>query len=281
MAQKLLFCVLFSVLFSCAFVACQITNIECNQTNHGRHYPSGVNCSTFYTCFNRNFHLQSCPYPFWFSNSMQSCVVQDMSDCDLGPENVVCNTANHGRHFPTTYNCSSYYTCFDGIFYLQNCPDSFFFIDEHQSCMYVTDHICNIPPDQITPPTPTTTTTPIPIPTECPASGVSKMPNAYSCTNYFLCFAGNKIPQSCSNGLHFSRSQLKCVRPEQSDCVLPTTCPSGNDPLNIIFLPDRNNCQKYFICFNGNPQPFDCGATLHWDPNTNKCIREEDSQCRI
>lgn len=117
-------------------------------------------------------------------------------------------------------------------------------------------------------------------PIECPLSGVSKHVNPTSCTRYFMCFGGVAIERQCSPGLYFSRAQLRCVRRDESDCLLDlNACPAENDPDNVVFLPDQENCQKYFVCFDGQPQEFDCGPSLHWDPNNNWCIREEDSEC--
>lgn len=36
---------------------------------------------------------------------------------------------------------------------------------------------------------------------------------------------------------------------------------------------------RYFVCYDGAPVGDDCGETLHWDPNNNWCIKEEDSEC--
>jgi hypothetical protein len=153
-------------------------------------------------------------------------------------------------------------------------------------------HDCEFAPPTQPPPTSTTlstttTTTRVTTeppsgvsPIECPSTGVSKHPNPTSCTRFFMCFDGVAIERQCSPGLYFSRAQLRCVRRDDSDCSLDNNaCPLENDPNNVVFLPDQENCQKYFICYDGEPQEFDCGESLHWDPNNNWCIREEDSQC--
>ncbi|KAG5678604.1 hypothetical protein PVAND_008265 [Polypedilum vanderplanki] len=199
-------------------------------------------------------------------------------------DGIQCNSANNGRHFPSGFNCTSYYTCFNGNFYLQNCPSPFHFNFQLQACDLPENVNCDL--DGTTAPTPpivqtTTTSTTVAIPTECPSSGILKLPNPKSCTLYSLCFSGTIVEQSCSPGLFFSRSQLRCVRREDSDCEWNTNiCPTENDPNNIVFLPNIEDCQKYYICYNGSPQEFDCGPSLHWDPSQNWCIREEDSSCK-
>lgn len=134
-----------------------------------------------------------------------------------------------------------------------------------------------------TPTTSTTTTlrtTQNPNEIICPTSGVSRIPNPFSCTRYFLCFDGTPVERVCSPDLYFSRSLLRCVRREDSDCDLETKlCPATNDPNNIIFLANQEDCQKYFICYDGEPTEMDCGRQLHWDPLNNWCIPAEYSTC--
>lgn len=129
-----------------------------------------------------------------------------------------------------------------------------------------------------------TITPPPPVQPECPESGISRMPNVFSCTEFYLCLAGFQIPRSCADGLEFSRSQNRCVPAEESDCDVPARpaeCPPSNDPNNVIFISHPYDCQKYFICYNGFPEEFDCGPGLHWNPERNWCIREEDSSCDL
>lgn len=103
-------------------------------------------------------------------------------------------------------------------------------------------HDCEFAPNTEAPQT--TIATPRPNPVECPESGVTKVPNPYSCVRYFMCFAGVAVARTCSSGLFFSRSQLRCVRREDSDCLLDSeSCPAENDPDNVVFLPDQENCQ--------------------------------------
>lgn len=58
------------------------------------------------------------------------------------------------------------------------------------------------------------------------------------------------VQRSCSPGLYFSRSQLRCVRRADSDCLLDNeSCPAENDPENVVFLPDQEDCQRFFQRF--------------------------------
>lgn len=226
------------------------------------------------------------------------------------PPSFPCTPQLQNRHFPSGFDCQSYWTCFEGSFVLQVCPEGFWFarVDEVCRSFNLVDDCefappptnpppTNPPPATTTPPTTTAPPTNPPPPitepdtttstavtsnplVECPPSGVSYYVNPFSCTRYFMCFDGTAIVKSCSPGLYFSRSQRICVRRERSDCLLDdSVCPLDNDPNNVVFLPDQYDCQNYFVCYDGVPQERSCDNSLHWDPNSDWCIKEEDSEC--
>lgn len=49
-------------------------------------------------------------------------------------------------------------------------------------------------------------------------------------------------------------------------------------PLQLFFF-YKNVLHRFFICVNGQPEHHDCGDSLHWDPNADQCIKEEESSC--
>lgn len=79
-----------------------------------------------------------------------------------------------------------------------------------------------------------------------------------------MCYEGVALDRSCSpgnerfnskfyqhlknfnlSGLYFSRGEHRCVRRAESDCLLDDgSCPAVNDPNNIVFLPDQEDCQR-------------------------------------
>lgn len=104
--------------------------------------------------------------------------------------------------------------------------------------------------------------------------------NPFSCTRYFLCFDGTPVERTCSPGLFFSRSELRCVRREESDCDLEVNiCPEVNDPNNIIFIANQEDCRNYFVCYDGDLKEMECAARMHWDSINNWCVPAENSTC--
>ncbi|CRL07705.1 CLUMA_CG020659, isoform A, partial [Clunio marinus] len=219
-----------------------------------RHFPSGFDCESYYTCHNLEFIIQRCLEGFWFHRTSETCrVSRDVLDCEFAPPVWPPATDPPPTQPPTT----------------------------------TTPPATTTPPVTTTPPmttsadvTTSTAASNSPDLVDCPGSGVSVHIHPFSCTRYFMCFDGWLINRTCSPGLFFSRSQMRCVRRSESDCRLDVdSCPADDDPPNVVFLPDQEDCQKYFVCHQGNALEWDCGPTLHWDPNDNWCIREEESDC--
>lgn len=65
-----------------------------------------------------------------------------------------------------------------------------------------------------------------------------------------MCFAGIPIEKSCSPGLYWNIQHSRCVRKQDSDCVINgKICPISNDPNDVVFVPNEEDCQTYFICY--------------------------------
>lgn len=221
------------------------------------------NSSSYFTCFGGEWILQECVDLFFFARVDEVCrfhlLVDDCEFAETTTPEIITTTVSHlpectaeldGRHFPSGFDCESYYTCHDNTFNLQVCLSPLWFDRRDEVCR--SPHLiwdCEFapetqPPPWTEPPTTEITTTLRPQ-VECPPNGVSKHVNQYSCTRYFMCFDGFLVERSCSPGLYFSRSQLRCVRRDDSDCLLDdSVCPIDNDPNNVVFLPNQENCQK-------------------------------------
>ena len=65
-----------------------------------------------------------------------------------------------------------------------------------------------------------------------------------------MCFAGIPIERSCSPGLYWNIQNSRCVRKQDSDCVINVNiCPDTNNPNDVVFVPNEEDCQTYFICY--------------------------------
>ncbi|CAO1435897.1 unnamed protein product [Diamesa tonsa] len=116
---------------------------------------------------------------------------------------------------------------------------------------------------------------------KCPESGVELMQHKSECGKYILCFGGVRIVRNCAPGLHFSSKLQSCTRPEFSECIVEqqTVCPLENDPENLVYIPDYNDCSKYSLCFDGKPIPFNCAEGFHWNAQQEWCMAKEEAMC--
>lgn len=243
-------CVLFFVSHSSAFAL----NISCTDENSGRFYDDPSDCANYFVCFRGEFHSLVCPDGFHFHEAKQMCDY---------PINVGCNDTNAT---PPTCPPPTLPTCPPPT--QPTCPT---FPPTCPTCP-------TFPPtSEMTTPTEDTPTQP-PRPSICPPRGLHKVPHPYSCSKYILCFDGVAVERLCSPGLYWNSELFRCVRRNDSDCLLPSACPTYNDPDDIIFIPGYN-CTSYSICHNGKPVEFDCGEGFHFEPILNRCIFEEESKC--
>lgn len=63
-----------------------------------------------------------------------------------------------------------------------------------------------------------------------------------------------------SISLHFSAEQRKCMLPRLAQCDVSAFCPEVDDVMNPVYLADKNDCTKYFVCFSGNAIERSCAA---------------------
>ncbi|CAO1439718.1 unnamed protein product [Diamesa serratosioi] len=112
----------------------------------------------------------------------------------------------------------------------------------------------------------------------CPEEGLKVMKHESQCGKYIICFGGVRIVRNCSPGLHWSLELQSCTRPEFSECE-EDACPTTNDPENLVFLPDLEDCSKYYLCFDGKPVLFNCAEGFHWNSEHELCMEKDEAMC--
>lgn len=106
----------------------------------------------------------------------------------------------------------------------------------------------------------------------CPPSGALRLPHSWSCSSFVQCVNGIAVEQDCSEGLQYSADQGFCTTPESANCdVEQATCPRWTDPEDLTYVMDGRNCSQYFMCFNGDPLPLQCGPGLTFNELTKQC----------
>lgn len=146
-----------------------------------------------------------------------------------------CTPADEGLFFeiiPSDVNCRSYGICWNGEYSVDFCPEGFRFNPTTQICDCTDNVPCFQDPPRF----------------NCPSTGLHQIQHPDNCYQFIICIAGVPNERSCSPGLFWSSALGRCARRAQSDCIDPGLCPEVDDPNNIIFHPDPEDCQVYFIC---------------------------------
>lgn len=113
----------------------------------------------------------------------------------------------------------------------------------------------------------------------CPHSGTSRLAHLSSCSKFVQCVNGVAVEESCAEGLLFNAELQKCTWPSLASCnVERNPCPTWTDPENLVFLANGNNCNNYFMCFDGHPTSMSCANGLNFNRNSSQC---DYAQCRV
>lgn len=59
------------------------------------------------------------------------------------------------------------------------------------------------------------------------------------------------------------------------------TCPILNSSNDIAFMPNKDDCSSYFLCYNDDSKLFNCAKGLQFDMNLRKCMKKNKAHCVI
>lgn len=225
-----------------------------------------TNCEKYILCFGGVEIERECPGGLHFSRETRSCVDPDEAGCEEGkkecpdeddPDNLV--------FFPNSEDCSKYFVCFGGEKISLSCGVGLHWNADEETCMDKSEAGCEDSDRE-----------------ECPETGVKQISHPTNCGKYILCFGGNEIERECPAGLHFSRETRTCMDPRDAGCEEELfECPDEDDPDNLVFFPNVEDCAKYYLCFGGEKIPLSCGRGLHWSVEENQCLSKADANCEF
>lgn len=116
----------------------------------------------------------------------------------------------------------------------------------------------------------------------CPDTGVSFFPHEESCSKFIMCFGGLALERTCAPNLHWSAGGEYCTTHAQAECELENPlCPEVDDPNDLIFIPSLADCEKYYLCHQGEPKQFRCAPNFHFNPVENFCDYPELANCEV
>jgi len=178
------------------------------------------------------------------------------------PPRSVCEGHPNGRLVNNPTACRSFFECLNEIPFPRQCDVGLNFNEDWQSCEHPSLAPCSN--DDF----------------RCPFSGISRWEISGSCTDYNFCFSGQQRIRTCSEGLHFDTSISLCSLKQNVGCTRDL-CPISNDIEDIVYHPSEEDCEQYYICYNGNLELQHCASGTHWNQERRQCERPEDAQCEI
>ncbi|XP_034659511.1 protein obstructor-E [Drosophila subobscura] len=173
----------------------------------------------------------------------------------------ICANVANGVHLPYVGSCSKWIECEDGdIKGMGDCQSGnveLAFDPVFQVCTYVSKVQCQ---------------------PKCTDYALSSYCYDNTCFKYVLCYYGRPVLRECHDGLQYNNATDRCDFPEYVDCVA-NNCSATAQPENIIYLPSKAKCDKYFICSNGRPWEQECSAGLYYSPECKCCDFAKNVNC--
>ncbi|XP_059608014.1 peritrophin-1-like [Phlebotomus argentipes] len=115
-----------------------------------------------------------------------------------------------------------------------------------------------------------------------------------SCNRYYRCVNGQIHDFACPFGMHWSQGDKRCIFESQSSCRInfpnlpdfpdwppwePTEAPPNTPPTAaphcipgvMVAWPDNHNCQRFYLCIEGDMWHMWCPPNTRFDYMTRRC----------
>ncbi|XP_017071265.1 uncharacterized protein LOC108107945 [Drosophila eugracilis] len=268
----------------------ETTNV-CSEEVNGAYIAKSDYCGEFYICDEQLAYPQKCDSGSFFNETLSACIPDTNSTCWQN----LCVGKTSGTYLANDNNCGSYYECSDGAATLQTCALGSFYNTTVDACTVDTGN------------------------TECWTNFCigkddgSAVADKSSCTTFYVCYNNTATAQECPENSHFEDTNWGCVPgtcTTEAPCddstttttepcddstttttepcddstttttEPPTSCDCG-DIKNAEFVPDKDNCRKYFICIDGTLVAGDCGKGNLFNSTLSVCVVDEKNECCV
>jgi valyl-tRNA synthetase len=233
------------------------------QTENVTFIPNPNNCSEFFECDNGVPVLMSCPAGLYFCSKKEICDWIWDPECKYDCHNVKSKTVIAEEKFDAIYERA----------------------DDTAIAETTTIELTDGPTaDPLCPPQ---------------TENATFIANPNNCSEFFECDNGVLVQMSCPPGLYFCSEKQICDWLWDSECkfdcnivkskpvviveekFIPAAdpeCPPQTDGV-VTYLPNPDDCNKYYECSNEVPVPMHCPDFLYFCTQKNSCDWIWDSQC--
>lgn len=276
------------------------TLVRCDDVDDFDYIPHPDSCSEYFQCFDNYPYLLNCPRGLYFSPERNTCVEEYCRSTGIPsppppppPQNITCEGVPNFGFIPSMELCTEYYQCIDNTPFRLACPRGLYFDVRTRTCTYTTIAECALYP----PPTPQ----PPPVDASCIGrENFVFIPSPVSCPEYYQCIDDVAYRMQCPRGLYFSPDQLRCMYPNEANCVIrvpptapppvtltpPTTDPdaptvSCSGVTNFNFIASPMSCSNYYQCIDGRAYLLSCPANRHFNEERQTCLTPEMASCIV
>lgn len=222
---------------------------NCSEAPNFSYISSPESCSLYYQCIDGEGFRLSCPTGLWFDFRRQTCDKPELVDCvmttsDLPsvptahPPITLCEGVLDETFVAHPFACSLFYRCFQNESIEQECPPNQWFSFNQQRCTRPYDADCELDPSICSP-------------------GDFYIPSLTRCAEYIICYDGEAIAMTCSDGKWFDPATKQFQPQEEVECDLEKPVePSGKicDGVgDFLLAKNPEKCSEYFVCQENRP----------------------------
>ncbi|EDV39479.1 uncharacterized protein Dana_GF24469 [Drosophila ananassae] len=206
-------------------------------------------------------------------------LVLGQSQADVFDE---CNGADRFSFVESPKSCAHYIYCDGDDSYDGECEDREYFSAELQLCEPMGDIDCRsgLPiPAESTNNTPNSESAPAP--SENNSGPETEVVSSTVATTLSTTVAppGPSVTVTSRPPTNETGGTISTGLYPSIEVAVTTLCPRQDNQSRIVLMPNRNSCSDYFICYQGDPLPMSCAASLHFNSRSGKCDHPENVKC--
>ncbi|XP_054734755.1 probable chitinase 10 [Anastrepha obliqua] len=268
---------------------------ECNNKPSHVFIVSNTSCSHYIYCAGADSYEGECPDGDYFNELLQTCDPRHLVDCKLNTSSDIVGNSSASMQVQTTTTLSSllFSTVRDtnetvtsnSIISTTNGTAASTKITSQSYDVNATTTSASgamVTPATISPNTDGNTV--VIISSECPAvdnlNQIIFVPHPKSCSDYFICYHGERLAMHCSAMLHFNPRTGKCDYPEMVRCQTDFTNPKEQCQAHTMDMyPHATNCNYFYHCRSGYLLLQQCPFGYGWDYEKRACTVLHQAVC--
>ncbi|XP_053956322.1 uncharacterized protein LOC128861972 [Anastrepha ludens] len=275
---------------------------KCIGETNGTYLPDAASCTSFYVCAGGEATAQVCNSGSYFNSSSRVC--QPDPSGEYCWENV-CVGKKDGDYVKDINDCYSYYVCAVEKPVQQYCPEGSYFNWLENVCLpgkcpsdesstespttatTISSTECSEESTESSSSTECSTTATTISSTECSEESTESSSTSTECSTTATTISSTECREESTESSSSTES-TEVTTSESTACPEVTTpapeadcsCPGGYKEGELVPFPNYpENCDKYYVCFDGKLQERECGTGNSFNSSLGVCVRDTDNIC--